>query len=590
MQWGNEDGAWMRAVRVAVCLLFVVGPPVAAQPAGSGQPVRFLDRYPASVQQGRVINGVWKRVLPAYRGRYVVALEVTPPKPSLRLSMGLSLKEEQRGTVRFEVVLHRGSANQWTLLHKRELDTTGWVDEEIDLSGTDLSGTELLLLKTLVAGPQEVFEQAVWGEPMLVARQPASANSVILISLDTLRADRVGVYGNTNVSTPTLDALARSGVWYANSYSASTWTFPSHASLLTGLYPTSAPSPDPSMPTPPPSAAQDGLRQGANLANIFRSSGYLTAAFTGGGYMSQVWGFPNGFDTYYMFPQPARMVGCPPNRFDGPPVFDRARRWLQQNAGRPFFLFVHTYDVHDRCEVRPAGTDRVPRWPDPGPLRRQKVMAYYDSLVERADTLVAGIMRELETLGLADRVVVAVTGDHGEAFWEHGEFGHGCDFKPYEELVRVPLIIRPVGQGRRRGRIDAPVSAVDVAPTLLALAGLPRPPFMQGHSLPGLGLEDRPQSAPVFVGCGDNLAVRVGRHKLIASALPDSTEELYDLETDAGERTNLITRDTPDAAQLRAFAREYWQRGSMDGGAQPHQLDEIDDATRERLKALGYQN
>src|SRR5262249_45044224 len=153
-------------------------------------------------------------------------------------------------------------------------------------------------------------------------------------------------------------------------------------------------------------------------------------------------------------------------------VFDRAERWLRDNAARPFFLFLHTYDVHDRCPVWPAGIGGYEPWPDPGPAGRKKLVDYYDSLVERAGTLIAGLLDDLSSLGLSDRVVIAVTGDHGEGFWEHGYYGHGCVFTPYESLVRVPLIVRAGRDVPRRGRIDAPVSAVDVAPTLLALAGL----------------------------------------------------------------------------------------------------------------------
>src|SRR5262249_42190386 len=153
-----------------------------------------------------------------------------------------------------------------------------------------------------------------------------------------------------------------------NAYSASGWTYPSHASLLHGLYPGSLPQVDKPAPRPPA------------LSELFRRGGYLTAGFTGGGFMSVAWGFQTGFDTYYQFPGTGgRSEECAPDRFDGPAVFGGATRWLQENGRRPFFLFVHTYDAHDRCEIKPPGVVGFAPWPDPGPSGRERYSRYYDA-------------------------------------------------------------------------------------------------------------------------------------------------------------------------------------------------------------------
>ena len=554
----------------------------ATSTAADAQIVRLVDRAPGASGVSKLIDGTIRRILPGHLPRQFISLEGAPPNPHLHLWIGFGLPDKQQGKVRFEVVMRRKSRAPRTI-YEKVLDKTGWVETDVELGG-DLEGAQLLFHKLVVEGPPAIYGYAAWGEPLLIPGTPTPATSVILVSIDTLRADQVGIYGNSKVVTPTLDALASSGVWYSNSYSASTWTYPSHAALLYGLYPASLPALESYTAIPPPPLPH-------NLPQVFRERGYVTAAFTGGGYMSDRWGFTTGFDSFYMFPQPAQTKGCTQDRFDGPVVFDRAEQWLGENAARPFFLFVHTYDVHDRCPVWPAGVGAYDRWPDPGPAGRQKLVDYYDSLVQRADALVAGLLDKLASLGLADRVVVAVTGDHGEGFWEHGFYGHGCAFAPHEELVRVPLIVKPAREVPHRGRIDAPVSAVDVAPTLLALADLEAPTSMQGYVLPGLGVKanERPDSAPIYVQCQEKLAVRVGARKLIAIGKPPRvSEQLYDLQKDPHEAENLIASDADQAAAMRGQADEYWKRGSSEAGNQNQHLDHLDEQTRERLRALGY--
>ncbi len=563
--------AW-RALRIVVPWLLLPG----AALAGSS-PLRLIDAYKVP-SEPRIIDGVWRRALvPEYAARHLFELNEVPEKPRLRFSIGLG-PEPVTGRVLFEAILVPKDRQRSTA-YRRELDTPGWVDVEVDLGAQDLKGVTLVLRKTLMEGDRERFMTAEWGEPMLVSGVRTSAPSVVVVSIDTLRADHVGVYGDEDARTPTLDALAKGGVWYANAYSASMWTVPSHRSLLSGRFPA-------------PSDAAPESTDGSPywLAEIFRNGGYLTAGFTGGGYVSDRWGFATGFDSYYMYRQPKETTQhCTPERLDGHQVFERARRWLRERAAQPFFLFVHTYDAHDRCPVWPKGVGPYDQWPDPGPEGRRRVTRFYADMIAEVDELVGSLVRELETIGVAEQTIMVVTSDHGEGLWEHGSYGHGCVFKPYESVVRVPLIVRPIGKLPQPGRIDQPVAAVDVAPTLLALTNLPRPASMDGYVLPGLGLDGRPPSAPVYVSCDDKLAVRVGPYKLISDGKTVTREALYNLEDDPGELKDVLSSAGPVAAQLRAYAREYRSRAAArvtpSSGGRPQDLDE---PTRERLRALGY--
>jgi arylsulfatase A-like enzyme len=561
---------------IAVVLLAGTSARAAGEPP---QIIRLIDTNPALQGRARIIDGVYKRVLPPPQARHVFQLGEVPPKPHLRLSMGLSPSDEKPPLVRFEVILLLANGTRKNL-YSTPAVASHWLDADVDLSAYDLAGAQLVLRAALLEGDKQGL--AVWGEPLLLsASRAAAARSVILISIDTLRADRLGIYGNDTAHTPVMDALARSGLWYTAAYSASTWTYPSHASLLAGAYPTALlpPGAKPPPDTPIPQS----------LAHWFGAAGYVTAGFTGGGFMSDKWGFPEGFDTFFMYEQPRHPEGgCPDDRLDGAAVFARAGKWLDANAAQPFFLFVHTYDVHDRCPIWPTGIGPFEDWPDPGPTGRDRLVKYYDSLLPLADALVGGLLSQLDKLGLADRTIVVLTGDHGEGFWEHGVYGHGCKNQPYEPLVHVPLILRVPGQ-KEHGPIEQPVSAVDVAPTVLSLTGVPRPATMQGYVLPGLGLDARPKSAPIYVHCGDQLAVRIGDDKLITAADKPAADQLFDLKQDPGETRNLIGEKTDVARSLRAEAARYRAKGwSHAGSQQTDNMRALDESTRERLRALGY--
>lgn len=541
--------------------------------------MRLVDQV-AAASSARIIDGVWKRTLP-WNGWQRFPLREVPDRPRLRFSIGLA-SLPQGGRIRFDVRLRRPTGLP-IALYSHELNAPGWVDEEIDLSSYDLKGADLVFGKTVLEGTRERLVAADWGEPTLVSGAAPKAPSVILISLDTLRADRVGVYGRKTARTPAIDALAARSVWYTNAYSASSWTFPSHASMLRSIYPVSLP--DMGRPEGVPIAPASNT----TLADRFRAGGYLTAGFTGGGFMSDAFGFTAGFDTYFMYQQPpAAAAGCAPGRFDGAQVFERATRWLRASARHPFFLFVHTYDAHDRCPVQPPGLTPYQLWPDPGPDGRQRVADYYDELVAKVDVLVARLLGEIDALGLGDQVVVALTSDHGDELWEHGTFGHSCAFTLYDPLIKVPLIIRTAGRAAKRGRIEQPVAGVDIAPTLLALAGLTPPAEMRGSLLPGLGLPPRPESAPIYIHCGDQLAVRVGPHKLITSSKPGTVDALFDLARDPDEKDNAIGKSKAVTELLQRHARQYWELGSATPGPGKQRLEQLDETTRERLRALGY--
>jgi arylsulfatase A-like enzyme len=447
------------------------------------------------------------------------------------------------------------------------------VDERVSLPADDLNGARLSLRRTLVSGPAARIRKSAWGDPVLLWNERKKPRAAILISIDTLRADRVGLYGYPSARTPALDALGHDGIWYAQAYSPSTWTLPSHASLLFGNFiEVIAATPS----TTPPRES---------LAEVLRAEGYLTAGFTGGGYVSPNLSFDRGFDTYFAFKAPTVTDSCQPDRFDGEPVFRRATAWLRDRGQSPFFLFVHTYEVHDRCpfgKLTPKGFVPWPRVPE---QNRERLLAFYDDLIAGADQRIAGLLAELDALGLAEGTIVAVTSDHGEFFSEHGMRGHGNRAKPYEEIGRVPLIFRYPARFKARGAVREPVSLIDVAPTILSLLGVAPPTSMRGDVLPGLGRAYFSRPRPVYVVSDNILAVRQDNLKLITSKQKQFPDELYDLEKDPTEQRNLFIEE-PAAASLIKLADDFWEAHSPT----PVELPDLDPETKERLRALGYEH
>ena len=575
----RSRGTWCSLRAHLAVLMFATGLPLApcagAVPANA---VRLAD-YAGGHTTGTIIAGTYKHTIDPTNAENIIALPYAPAHPLLSFATGMRAFD-RGGTVRFEIALRPKSGPDVTLFD-RSLTETGWSDEAIDLSPYPLDGAALVFRRTLVDGPTLRLLNTAWGDPVIVPSVGPPAPSVILISLDTVRADRLGVTGDANARTPAVDRVAAEGVLYEQTYSPSTWTVPSHRSLFFGLYP-AASNPDATVPPGVPTPDTKKLRP---LAERFRDAGYLTAGFTGGGYLSDNFGFGRGFDTYYMFEQPTGR--CDPERFDGQQVASRAVRWLQERGHAPFFLFVHTYDAHDRCPFETPGSNGF-AWGFVGAYRKRQASDYYDEVIGRADQLVAAIVRELDSLGLAQSTLVVVLSDHGEGFSEHGIIGHGPSLKPYEELTRVPLILRYPGVVPAGQRISTPVSLVDVAPSIVALFNLPSDARTDGHLLPGFPAPNPTAARSLFAQSDDLLAVRDGPHKLITSRTGAFPDEVYDLEHDRAETQNLALTDTHLATALRQEAAEYWSHAPsvvQPPAGQPR----LDPETRERLRALGYQ-
>lgn len=568
----NNLTTWTAAIALALFAnsAFASTPPTA---------IRLVDLLPG--QYGTIIDGTSKRILGTKINEILVPLPALPAKPMLTFAAGVR-PVESGGTVRFEIWLRPRSGAE-IQLYRRELIKTGWWDEQIDLSPHSLEGGTLAFRRFAVSGGLPRLLATGWGDPVIVSATAAPSPSVILISLDTLRADHVGGLGHAAARTPALDGLIRDGLVYEQAYSPATWTYPSHQSLFFGLDSASDPYAAAPLNVPTPSA-----KAHQPISEIMRTAGYLTAGFTGGGYVSANFGFARGFDNYDMYhfgKPPARPAECDPQRFDGEEVFGRARRWLRERGRAPFFLFVHTYDVHDRCPFLDAKGETFTIADE---TARQRVLAYYDDLIAKTDTRVGTLLADLATLGLDRTTLIVVTSDHGEGFGEHGMIGHGGSTRPYEPIVRVPLILRYPGVIAGGQRVQTPVSLIDVAPSILALLNLPRSAAADGGILPGLPGGATSQTRPIYVQSGEMLAVRDGRYKLITSRSNAFPDEVYDLATDPGEQHNIVGSSDNVASTLGAHAKSFWQRAAPSTGAPP-KMDHLDEETKERLRALGYQ-
>ncbi len=351
-----------------------------------------------------------------------------------------------------------------------------WSSYRVELDG--LRGRGVLSLRNLRGRP------VAWAQPYLVpAERPAGQRpNLILIIVDTLRADRLGSCGYERPTTPRLDRLAGQAWLFCNAYSPSTWTLPSGASLLTGLL--------------PEQHGVQGLEQRlpaevTTAAERLRDAGYRTVAFTDGGFFDPRWGIAQGFERY------DRTPGSPRAAKDIAHITGAAQRWLADAPIEPFFLLVHTYEAHQPYVNREGFADPflVPGYDGPYaegaevryrdlPLPAadlEHVVGLYDGGVRRADHYLGQLLDAVRREGLFERSAILVTSDHGEELQEHGSIEHGQG-RVFEENVRVPLLLKPPGAVAAR-RVETRVSGVDVVPTLFQLAGLEPAPGLPGRSL-----------------------------------------------------------------------------------------------------------
>jgi choline-sulfatase len=408
--------------------------------------------------------------------------------------------------------------------------------------------------------------------PALAAAATDPPN-VILITLDTVRADRMGFLGSKLGLTPQLDALASQSVVFEHAYSQAPITPVSHATILTGTYP-----------------QYHGIRNFGDrlppsvpfLPDILHSQGYHTGAFVGSiildpknGFAS---GFERGFDVYnagfHRQKTGERREASMQRR--GEVTLGYVLEWLGQQKGGPFFLWFHLWDAHDPYNPPEPFRSRFPNTPYNGDI------AYVDAIVGK-------LLDYLRSQGLYDNSLIAVAADHGESLGEHGELTHSIFL--YDSTIHVPLLVKLPGNRFVGKRVNATASLVDLAPTVLEGLGQTPPPAMQGRSLLPLIGNPHPGFRP-SLATGDHsersfgwsalVSLRVGSQLFVRAPSP----ELYDLASDPDAKNNIYPTNRPAAVRLAIQLDNFVKRISE--GAPQSLQDGLDEKSREKLSALGY--
>jgi len=387
---------------------------------------------------------------------------------------------------------------------------------------------------------------------------------IVLISVDTLRSDRLPAYGYGGVETPAIDGLRRDGILFERAYTHVPLTLPAHTSLLTGLL-------------PPDHGVRDNLgytvdaTKGPLLQQTLKAAGYATGAGVSAYALRRATGIGAGFDVYEDDIEVSAGSGIPDLQSvqrPGGETLDAVRPWLRSVADRPFFLFFHTFEPHTPYEP-PA--EYAERYPSP-----------YDGEVAAADDVVGELLDELRDLGVYDRAVIVFLSDHGEDLGDHGEGEHGVFL--YRSTLQVPLMIKLPGAERAGETVVDPVQLIDVYPTLVSALGLPYGEDLLGTSLLARSRPE-PRDNPIYAetffprlhfGWSDLAALIVERHHFIEAPRP----ELYDLLEDPDEVNNLMGTELEREAEYRSMLSQYDRH--------LEEPEAVDPETRRRLEALGY--
>jgi len=460
---------------------------------------------------------------------------------------------------------------------------------------------------TLGLGPSERA-----GAAAIPAALESSPN-ILLVMIDTLRADHLDCYGASDVRTPNLCAVATDGGTVFDGYSHASWTKPATASLLTSLLPSSH------LAMSKPSRLSGDIEL---VSETLQGHGYTTGGIVSNINLAQSFGFDQGYDEYHYL-GPDYLIGAResssklilyqiarslilklrgsdlrPSDFYQPAdvVNETAFDWIDRNGRDRFFLFLHYMDPHDPYFVRPLDGSGVARVTgDPEPAEAERLRELYVGEIEYLDQQFGQLLARLRSLGVYDDTLIVLTSDHGEEFYEHGGWWHGVTL--YDEMIRVPLLVKwprdrrelPADQTQEVARL------IDIAPTLIARAGARVPAAMQGIDLATPQTERYPKDREAYSEEdheGNVLwSLRTSSLKLIEAnegnprGLP--TRELFDVAADPGETRNLVGTRDADAARLAESAdlqRRAAEGGAVEGGGDV----EMTLAECEQLRMLGY--
>lgn len=458
-----------------------------------------------------------------------------------------------------------------------------------------------------LAQPNRVVSQMTGTESLPIARSTLNnlyscpRCSLVLVSIDTLRADHLGCYGYKRDTSPYIDQIARDAILFERAYATSYVTADSHMSILTSLYPSVHGVKNASAENRRSYRLHPNIK---TLSEILQGAGYVTGAITGGGNMAADFGFDRGMDRFDVVWEIEAAV-------------KQAKRFVEQYKNDPFFLFFHTYHVHDpytpdseaprfyqksykgKIEIDYKKLGAMQKDSSFTELRRvywslvnrddpddiDYLISLYDGEIWEADRYLAALF-EFIRLQVPDAVIM-ITSDHGEQFMEHGGVLH-ADL--YRELLNVPLII--AGRQLPKGlRVQAPVSLIDLAPTVLSILDLPSIPQFQGSSLMPILIGEEPARTIFSEKAGQKTALLTRGSKLIVSV--SRLPELYDLYSDAEEKIDLasdVSRVRALASQLGDTIADNYALGARlrRDGPPIEGRNTLDASTLQQLKALGY--
>ncbi len=509
----------------------------------------------------------------------------TLPSP-VELQVEIQTKESEPVLV-FTSLLRRRAGNRW---QDHEVDLTPFAGQSVSLE---------LRSRFKAAGAEAQVALVSWGDPVVSDRKRASNRpALVLVSVDCLRADHVGAYGYPRPTTPEIDAVAREATVFENAFATASWTLPSHMSMLTGL-----------VPSLHGATKWEKLSSAVSyLPELLGRSGYKTSGVVSWVYLSQVYGFERGFDSYRVLDQP-----------QAGDIVDLTIAELTRGRGQPQFLFVHLWDAHWPYLPEPADLERMggrPRdisslhelirggKPTSNDEERDEVIRLYDAEIASADRELGRLVREMKSMGIWENALVVITSDHGEAFLEHGHWEHSQTL--YDELTRVPLVVKWPGQAEP-GRERAPVSLVDLFVTFAEAAGVEVEAVAGSGAIARRSLTAPPDEERVVLsevtwrsptGSFKKVAFRDRDRKYIATlsgppgddlgATKVEREEIYDLVKDPGEKSDLFGRDEESLNRFRAELRSLMEAARAARALRRGDVVTLDDETREKLKSLGY--